>query len=154
MNDDLDGTDCEPALPPLESDNPEWVAARWRAAAAGARSPERPKPRGAEKALRRWLPETALVDVFCRSGSLPRLVLRVAVDDGRQTVRYDVRVLAGGHESSWIFRLTAAPVFKVPCRCGEAHLLSSLALARMARNRKPGKPRRCAVSDVAQARKG
>ncbi len=142
-------------LPPLESDDPQWVAARWREWVAGGRfrghrNPRAPRGRGS--VLREWLPHAAVADVYCRASGREWLILRVALADCHLVARWNVEVLTGGHQSSNIFRLTEAPTFAVECRCGTAHPVSTLALGRAARAGSPGKPRRVGVSTLVSSK--
>jgi len=138
----------EPELPPLESDDPEWVAARWRAWASGRRfgddgKPRNPRPSGNE--LRGWHPGEALVDVYCET----RHVLRVAVVDGAFRVGWNFTSVKGGHWSLNDFVLSGLTTVAVECRCGHPHKLSSLALQRRAaRVVVPGKPKKIGVADA------
>ncbi len=60
----------EGPLPPLESNDPDWRAERWRAWAAGERlnfgrhgPPIRTRVQATE--LRRWEADSAVVDLYC-----------------------------------------------------------------------------------------
>jgi len=137
----------DPELPPLESDDPEWVASRWREWASGERFGEDGKPRNprpSAKELRGWYPGEALVDVFCGK----RHVLRVAEVEGAERAGWNITATTGGHWALNDFLLIGLTTVAVECRCGQPHKLSSLALLRAARGVIPGKPRRIGVLDA------
>jgi len=143
----------EPELPPLESDDPEWVAARWQEWAAGKRFGEDGKPRSprpSAKELRRWHPGDALLDVSCGK----RHVLRVAEVDGALRAGWNFTPMKGGHWSLSDLPLAGLTTLAVECHCGRGqHSLSSLALQRAARGEVPGKPGRVGVSEVEDRRR-
>ncbi len=150
MTDDND----EP-LPPLESDDPEWVAARRGAYLAGARhhwqSPDAPPRRRTTSAfLRSYQADEALVDVYCGQ----HLVARVArTAESYEVVTDPVPVRAAQDASivlGWGFEradLRAAERVAVGCRCG-VHVLSTRSLMGVARRAVPGRPERTRVGDV------
>ncbi len=145
-------------LPSLESDNPEWVADRWRAFFAGERfrnqRGQARTARGSNAGLRSWLPEAALVDVWFGPR---RLLLRVAAaPDGQLITCWNVVELKGPAEARSYYELplSQAPTrLAVECRCGDVHSVSPLALGRLARSaaQQGRRPRRVSVSDVSSS---
>lgn len=76
-------------LPPLESDDPEWVAARWREFAEGKGPRSGRRARWNASALKAWRADDALLDVLCKG----RLVARVYDDAGTMVVVTEVKVM-------------------------------------------------------------
>jgi hypothetical protein len=129
-------------LPPLESDDPEWVAARWREWASGnggprwkdARSPRKTSQSGV---LGQWRADECVLQVWCRRD----LIAVVALRNGAYDLVTLARRLAGGidHET---FSLSLTDTHAVACSHPKGrHDLDTAKLLTEARKAAPGKPR-------------
>ncbi len=134
-------------LPPLESDNPEWVAERWREWAAGTGGPvwksgRVPRRKSQSGLLREWRADECVVQVWCRRS----LIAAVALRDGA----YDLVTLAQRH-GAWIvhetFPLSITSTRAVACGDGR-HDLDTAKLLRLSRTAAPGDPRVVRVWEV------
>jgi len=138
-----------PPLPPLESDDPAWVAARWREFAEGKGPRTARRTRWNATALKAWRADVALLDVLCKG----RMIARVYDDGGLVVVvEAKTRIINGrqGGTTASPFALVHHPVVAVACRCGQEHRLRSAGLAEYARGRTPGKPHSVGVASVAE----
>lgn len=134
-------------LPPLESDDPEWVAARWAEFARGEGPRRGRRARWNARRLRDATTGHALLEVLCKG----RLIAVVYPGDDGLTVITEVTGLKSGAWTSTWFALVRQPVIAVACRCGQEHMLRSALLAQHARDRTPGKPLVVGVSAVEAA---
>lgn len=136
MNDDQ-------ALPPLESDDPAWVAGRWREFAEGRGPRTGRRARFSASALKQFRLEAALTDVLCKG----RMIARVFEGErGMEVVTEVMEVPGGGGYGYTAFRLADQFVVAVACRCGHEHRLRCDLLAVHAARQKPGAPRTTSVS--------
>jgi len=146
-----------PQLPPLESNDPDWRAARWRdrarktAAGSGRHwtDPARPVVRSSSAALRRYESPRVRLDVVCRR----RLLARVLGTDtpGVYDVAYEAAPTAS--KGGWGVQSDAlgdvGAVILVACRCSaRMHHLDPMKLRAQAWEGRPGKPHEVGVSDV------
>ena len=143
-------------LPPLESDDPAWVAARRRETADGRRSDNALSPTGLVSGpLGQVETPRAVLDVVCRG----RHVARVLVPDPEVAllpgvilqVACEARRTAGGGLSWWpLDCYVNGEVVLAVCRCRRAsHRLSVNLIVSIARDRAPGSPRTVSVGRVA-----
>ncbi len=125
-------------LPPLESDDPEWRAARWWQFAEGHpphwSQSSSPRSRPGAAALRRWGQDNdAAVEVLCRR----RLVVCLLRVGGGYNVASEFNAKEiDGKVVGWSFTelpLTVAPVHAVACRDHGRHDLDSEKLLQAAR---------------------
>jgi len=142
-------------LPPLESDDPAWVAARRREWAAGKRPLGQEKPaRLTSSAMGRIEPHRAVLDVICRGRHVARILVPdpdVALPTGVVLqVACEVRPVAGGGFSFWpLDGYLGERVVIAACKCGHRHSLIVNWLVVEARRIKPGAPKRVDMRSVA-----
>ncbi len=155
------------ALPPLESDDPAWVAMRWserhRRTAEGANrrwnDEARPLVVFSSKALRMFERPRARLDVVCRRRLIAR-VLNTGVPGAYEVAIEAVPVgAASPTPGGWAMHVLpldgTGPRVKVACRCSERlHHLDPTKLRAEAWDGQPGKPRPIGVSDVLVDRSG
>jgi hypothetical protein len=140
-------SDNEP-LPPLESDDPAWVAMRRREWASGSRPEGQAKKRGlASSALAKVEPHRAVVDVLCRGRHVARVLVPdpdVRLPDGVVLqVACEARVTKGGGIAYWpLDGYLGDTVAVAVCRCGTSHRLAVNRLIAEGRGRTPGAPKR------------
>ncbi len=128
-------------LPPLESDDPEWVAERWRVFALGQGPRRGRRANWSPTALRSVEVDSALVDVVCRG----KHIARVYADPSHFMVTLEAQ-FRGPLLTHSPFALNDHPAVAVMCRCGTEHLMQTRLLAAEARRRTPGRPARLGVA--------
>lgn len=142
-------------LPPLESDDPEWVAARRREHAAGRRLGNQDRPKGlSSSALTKVDPGRAVLDIVCRGRHVGRVLVPdpdVALPEGVVLqVACEARVTGGGGVAFWpLDGYIDAEVVIAACRCGRRHSLLVNRLVAEGRGRRPGAPKRVDMRRVA-----
>ncbi len=116
-------------LPPLESDDPRWVADRWREWAAGTAGPvwksgRVPRRRSQSGLLRGWRAGECVVQVWCRRNLIGTVALRDGV--------YDLVTLVARHGPGVVhetFPLSLTPTRAIACGHGRHDLDAETLLA-------------------------
>lgn len=145
-------------LPPLESDDPAWVAARRREIAAGKRPLGQEKPAGVSStALSRIETHRAVLDLICRGRHVARVLVPdpdVKLPEGVVlTVACEPRPHESGLGWGWepLDGWIDEPVLIPACRCGRPHTLPVNRLVAEARGVTPGAPKKMPIHRVAVA---
>ncbi len=142
-NDHLSGP-----LPPLESDDPEWVAAWHKDYAEGRRggiwsAGRTPRTKAQSGMLGAWRQPEAVVDVWCRNKLIARVV---AVRGAGYEIVTGVYGLGSGVVHT-TYPLDIASTRAVACKHGR-HDMDSRKLLTLARQTTPGTPRTVRVEEV------
>lgn len=144
-------------LPPLESDDPEWVAARRREEALGDRPALADKTGLTSKGLGAIDSHRAVLDIVCRRRLVARAIAPVPDQKWLPGVIMQViceaRSTPGGGLAYWPLDCVVGGAIVVKtCRCGRPHTLLVNRLITESRDVTPGAPKRVDMRSVAEAR--